>query len=134
MKIVLRVLSVLIGLMLLMNGLRFIVDPAGASAGLEMDLLTGVGASSQLGDIGAFFIGASILLGLGQRAGQSHWLYAAALMLGSAATMRTLVWVAGSADFAPQFIVPELVMTAVLVAAARVRAGEGGSETSPLAT
>ena len=125
MKIVLRVLAILINLIMLANGVRFVLDPAGVAAELQMDLLTGVSASTQLGDIGGFFIAVAIMLGLGQRPGASHWFYPAAIMIGSAAIMRTLVAVAGHADFLPEFIVPEIAMATILVAAARARSDEG---------
>lgn len=124
MNIALRILAGLINLMMLWNALQFLFRPAAATAGLEMDLLTGAGASTQLGDIGGFFLAGAVILGLGQRHGQSHWFYPAIILFCSAAAMRTLVAVAGHADFLPQFIIPEIVMAAILFAAARARADE----------
>ncbi len=124
MKLLLRVLSGLVGLMMLANGVRFGIDPAGAAAGLGMHLLTGVGASTQIGDIGAFFLSIATFVALAQRRGAAHWLLPAAVLLGAAAGMRTLAAATGNAPFAPQFIVPELVMVAILVGAARARADE----------
>ena len=51
MKIALRVLAAII------NGVRFVLDPAGVTARLGMDLQTGASASTQLGDIGGLFLG-----------------------------------------------------------------------------
>jgi len=115
----LRGLSILIGVSLFFNAVRFAFAPAGAAADLGMGLLTGVGASTQIGDIGALFLAASVLIALGQRPGQGRWLLAAAILLGCAALMRTLAGATGHADFAPQFVVPEVVMAGILVAAAR---------------
>jgi hypothetical protein len=44
--------------------------------------------------------------------------------LGAAAVMRTAAFVAGYAPFGTEFIVPEVVMTLILVGAARSRADE----------
>jgi len=126
MKVAIRILSILIGLVFLLNGAQFVFDPAAATSGLGMDLLTGVGASTQLGDIGGFFFAVAIMIGLAQRPGESRWFYPAALLLASAALMRTLAWLTGSADIAPQFIVSEVVMTAILLLAAHMRADEMG--------
>ena len=127
MKILFRILSVLTGLMLAANAVQFVVDPAAAAASLGMALLTGVGASTQIGDIGAFFWVAVIAIGLGQLPGKSDWFYVAALLLGMAAVVRTLAWMLGHADFATQFIVAELVMAAILVVATRLRQAEPGT-------
>ena len=53
-------------------------------------------------------------------------LQAPAILLVCAAVMGTLVCLAGHAPFAPQFILPEVVMPVLLVAATRARADEAG--------
>ena len=58
----------------------------------------------------------SIFLGAFQC--RAHWLYAAAMLVGGAAVMRTIAFLLHDAPFATQFIVPEVVMTAMLVGAA----------------
>ncbi|MCH2172922.1 hypothetical protein MK489_19265 [Myxococcota bacterium] len=121
---VIRVLSFLPGLIFLVSGIRWIFDPTNAAQELGMDLLTGIGASTQIGDIGAFFVSGAVMIGLAQRHGQSHWFYPAALLVGSAAGMRTLAYGLGHADFATRFIVAEVVMAAILLAAAKSRAHE----------
>jgi hypothetical protein len=124
MKIALRVLSLLVGLFFMVSGLRWIVDPAGAADALGMQLQSGAGASTQIGDIGALFVAVAVSIGLAQRPGQAHWLHPAALLLGLTATMRSLAWLTGNADFTSQFIVAEVGMAAILMAAAHVRSGE----------
>ena len=124
MKIAIRVIPLLFALMFLLTSLQWIVDPAGAARGLEMELQSGLGASTQIGDLGAFFFASSLLIGFGSLTGRSHWLYAPALLIGSAALIRSLAWASGNAAFGTKFIVAELVMTALLVAAARLRADE----------
>ena len=127
MKILFRILSVLVGLMLAGNAIQFIVNPEAAAAGLGMELLTGVGASTQIGDIGAFFWVAVLAIGLGQRSGKGEWLYVAALLLGTAAVVRTIAWMLGNADLATQFIVAEIIMAGILITAARLRSEEAGT-------
>jgi len=122
MKMVFRVLTVLIAIQFLGIGIWWIVSPAGAAAQLGMELLTGMGASTQIGDMSAFFLAISAMIALGQRPGESHWFYPAAMLLGTAAVTRTLAFLTGNAPFGLEFIVPELIMTAVLVMAARRRA------------
>ncbi|NQZ97862.1 MAG: hypothetical protein HRU01_15225 [Myxococcales bacterium] len=119
MHIVARVLSLLIALTFLITAVQWIADPAAAAQGLGMELLTGLGASTQIGDIGALFISLPIMIGLAQRQGQAHWLLPASLLLLSAAGMRTLGWATGNAGFGAQFIVPEVVMAAILFSCER---------------
>jgi hypothetical protein len=125
MKLAARIATGLIALLFLAMGVRWIVDPAGAAAGLGMELLTGLGASSQIGDFGAFFLSGGAMLAWAVRTGQAGWTYPPAIMVGAAAVMRTLAWATGNADFAAQAIVPEIIMTAIFVGSARLRAGEG---------
>jgi hypothetical protein len=124
MKMTFRVLSALAGLMFLFTGINWIIDPASAAAELGMELLKGLGASTQIGDLSAFFLSLAAMIGLAQRTGQSHWFYPAAMLLGTAAVTRTLAYLTGNADFGTQFIVPEIVMTGVLLMAARTRSDE----------
>ena len=51
----------LIGAALLLTGLRWLTDPAGAAENLYMPLLDGAARSTQVGDLTAFFITGGIL-------------------------------------------------------------------------
>ena len=63
---VIKFLAGLVGVMLLGTGIRWLIDPAGAAALIGMGTLDGVAGSSQIGDLGAFFVvtGGFALLGL----------------------------------------------------------------------
>ena len=61
----LRALTALSGLGLLLIGLGWWVHPAAAAEILGASLLEGTGRSTQIGDSGAFFIGAGALLAWG---------------------------------------------------------------------
>jgi len=124
MQTVLRVLSMIIGVLFLGQAIQWIVWPDVIAANLGMEVLTGAAASTQIGDIGAFFFCVAAMIGLGLRRGESQWLLGSALLLGSAAVMRTLAWVAGHADFAGGLIGPEVILATILTLAARSRADE----------
>ncbi len=126
MKKALRIVSILIGVLAFATAMQFAFLPARAAGRLGMKLLEGPGASTQLGDIGGLFLAVAVLVGLAQRRGQAGLLLAPAILVGCAAVMRTLVSLTGHAPFAPQFILPEVVLAALLFAAARARADEAG--------
>jgi hypothetical protein len=126
-KKALRIISILIGVLSFATAMRFLFMPARAAERLGMPLLEGVGASTQIGDIGALFLAVAVLVGLAQRPGQAGLLLAPAILVGCAAVMRTLAFLTGHAPFVPQFIVPEAVMAGLLFAAARAREDEGGA-------
>ena len=120
-----RVIVGLFGLMMFVMGLRWLVDPAGAAAGIGMPVLDGLARSSQIGDLGAFFIvsGGFALLGVIKR--NAALLYAPAALVGVAALFRLLAWLVQGAAFAPEFIVFELIMCAVFLFARHRLAAAG---------
>ncbi len=118
MKKVLRVLSGLVGVLFLVNLSGWIFDPASAADGLGMPLLDGVGRSTQIGDIGSFFLAVSGLSLVGALREKADPLRAAALLLGGAAALRIFAWLAHGAAFTPGFIVAEVLTAGVLLATA----------------
>ena len=112
-----RAIQLLVGLPGLLFGLQtlgWLTDPAAAAEGLGMPLLDGVGRSTQVGDLTAFFFALTVLILAGAVRRNAVMLGAAALLLGGAAVFRTLAALAHGADLALNFIIIELVITAVL--------------------
>ncbi|MEE3331157.1 MAG: hypothetical protein VX246_09835 [Myxococcota bacterium] len=124
MTIAIRILAALPGLLFIGNGIQWLVDPAAVAESLGMELLTGIGASTQIGDLGSFFFVTGIFIIAGQLPGKSHLFYPPACLLAGAAVFRTLAYLLGHADFAGAMIGPEVVMTAILLLAARRLAAE----------
>jgi len=119
----LRVAVMVLGVLFALQGIGWIADPTRAAAGLGMPLLDGVGRSTQIGDLAAFFLtlGATILAGA--RPGRARLLHVPAGLLGAAAVARTLAWALHGAAFAATFIAIEVGCAALLLTAAR-RLGE----------
>lgn len=118
MHIALRVCAALPGALFMIMGLNWAIDPQAAAAGLGMALLDGAARSAQIGDIGAFFIGLGCMILLGVVTLQKQWFYAAGLLLGGAATMRLLAWIAHGAPFTADAIAVEVVATILMLVAA----------------
>jgi hypothetical protein len=78
----LRLLTVLSGLGLLVFGLGWWVHPGPAAEMLGATLLEGTGRSAQIGDTGAFFVGAGSMLAWGAIRGQASVLLAGGLLVG----------------------------------------------------
>ena len=98
-----------------MIGLRWAVDPTGAASGLGMTLMQGVGLSSQIGDIGAFFIGMGSMILLGLITQSRVWFQAPALLLALTAVLRLLAWLVHDAALTLDMIIVEVVICALLL-------------------
>lgn len=122
----LKVIVALPAILFLIVGLRWLIAPAGVAAEFGMPLLDGLGRSTQIGDLAAFFIGSSVMVLLGVVTQNKTWLLAPALLLSLTAVFRLLAWLVHDASFAGQQIAIEVVVAALLVFAAS-RAVQPGS-------
>lgn len=110
-----RILVALPGLLMGVNALGWMIRPEATAKSLGMPLLDGMARSTQLGDLGAFFATAAVTILLGAWTQKRTWLYCGAMLLGSAAVLRTLAWAAHGAELGTAFIVPEVVMTSIVL-------------------
>lgn len=116
---VFRGLAALVGVFFVLSGLRWIIDPAGAGAGLGLPLLDGIALSTQIGDLGAFFFAGGTMALLGAWKQKAEWYLAPAFLIGTAAVFRILAAVVQGAELALPFIIIEAIMTGILVMAAK---------------
>ncbi|MBK6740887.1 MAG: hypothetical protein IPG64_25130 [Haliea sp.] len=117
MKILFRILVAIPAILFVVMGLRWAVAPEGAAASLGMTLMTGVGLSSQIGDVGSFFLAMGIMMLIGLITGRRSWFQAPALMLALAATLRVLAWLVHDAALALDMIIVEVALASVLMMA-----------------
>ena len=110
-----RVLSFLPGLLFLSNAYTWVTNPLAASNGLGMQYLEGIGRSTQIGDFSAFFIGVGIFCLLGSIFKNVSFLFAAVIILLSAAIMRIVAWQIYSADLASIFIGVEMIASTMIL-------------------
>jgi hypothetical protein len=122
---VVRVLVALCGVFFVVTGLRWLVDPAGAAGAMGMELLGGIGRSTQIGDLATFFLALGMMILVGLITSRRHWFHVPALMLLAAAIFRVLAWLLHDAALAGQLIVLELVVACLLLfGASRLAARE----------
>ena len=106
------------GLIMLSNAVMFVLSPADAAGDLGMPLLEGIGLSTQLADLGAFFTFSALLIFYGVIYSKGEYLRITALLLGLAAILRVIAWGANGAAFATELIVAEIVLVIWLLAGA----------------
>jgi hypothetical protein len=118
MKQTLRIIVVLTGLLFIGLGLRWLIDPTGSANDLGMPLLDGLGRSTQIGDLGAFFFSGGIMIMMGLLTDKRSWFYAPMLLVATTAVFRVIAWAFHDAAFASEQIAVEAVLTALLITAA----------------
>jgi len=115
MKNVLRVIAGLVGILFFLNGLQWIISPANVAASLGMPLLEGVGLSTQIGDLGSFFITVGAMTLIGAITTTRHWFYAPSMLLLVAALYRTLSTILYDAPFVMSAIIVEISVGLFLI-------------------
>ena len=115
MKNVLRIVAGLVGVLFFLNGLQWIISPANVAESLGMPLLEGVGLSTQIGDLGSFFITVGAMTLIGAITTTRHWFYAPSMLLLVAALYRTLSTLLYGAPFVMSAIVVEIVVGLFLI-------------------
>ena len=115
---VLRLVVAVPGIFFVVTGLRWVVAPAGVAPEFGMPVLEGVGLSTQIGDLGAFFVAVGLFVLIGLVTQKRSWFYASTMLLGFAVLFRVLAWLFHGASFTPDMIAVELVLTGLFLFAA----------------
>ena len=110
-----RILSGIIGLLMLWTCVGWLVDPATVAASLAMPLLEGLGGNTQIGDFTSFFFTAGVFACIAAYRVEYAWLYATISLLGSAAIFRSLAVVIHESDPLIEAICFEIVASVVLI-------------------
>lgn len=106
------------GLIMLSNAVMFVLSPADVAGDLGMPLLEGIGLSTQLADLGAFFTFSALLIFYGVIYSKGEYLRITALLLGLTAILRVIAWGVNGAAFATELIVAEIVLVIWLLTGA----------------
>ena len=119
---IITILVVLAAILFIVNGLRWLVDPAGIVGMFGLELSSGVGLSTQVGDMSAFFLTLGICMLMGVVTTNHLWFYPAMILLGLTALGRIIAWLIHDAALATSLIMPEvLIMVLLLLASRQVR-------------
>lgn len=115
----LRVAVALPAILFVVMGLRWLVDPAGIAPELGLSLERGLGLSSQVADLSAFFLVLGLCILVALVTGRRSWYYPPVLLLLLAATGRIVAWAVHDAALATAPIGVELLVSVLLLAASR---------------
>ena len=109
-----RLLVLLFGILFLVTGLRWLLAPAGIAPDFGLALGSGIGLSSQVGDMSAFFLTLGVCILTGLTTQRSVWYYPPIILLSLTAVGRVLAWLIHDAALATQLIAPEVIVSLVL--------------------
>lgn len=116
---VFKIFVALPAVLFVVMGLRWLVDPSGTAVEFGFMLADGLGRSSQVGDLSAFFLTLGVCILMGLVSGRRLWYYPPAMLLLFATLGRVLSWLVHDAAFAGSMIAVEVMVAALLLAAAR---------------
>jgi hypothetical protein len=114
-KRILKIVAGLFGVFFTLMGLRWVFDPSAAAESLGMVLLNGSALSTQIGDLGSFFITVGVMTLIGVITQTRHWFYAPSMLLLVAALYRSLATFMYGAPFALSSIIIEVVVGLFLI-------------------
>ena len=125
MNIVLRAVVLLCGVLFIVTGLRWLLAPAGVAPEFGLALSSGVGLSSQIGDMSAFFLTLGVCIMMGLTTQRSVWYYPPIILLSVTAVGRVLAWLLHDAALATDLIAPEVIVALILLISSRRLPAQG---------
>ena len=125
MNIVLRAVVLLCGVLFIVTGLRWLLAPAGVAPEFGLALSSGVGLSSQIGDMSAFFLTLGVCIMMGLTTQRTVWYYPPVILLAVTAGGRVLAWLLHDAALATDLIAPEVIVVLILLIASRRLPAQG---------
>ena len=125
MNIALRAIVLLCGVLFIITGLRWLLAPAGVAPEFGLALSTGVGLSSQVGDMSAFFLTLGVCILMGLTTQRIIWYYPPIILLSLTAVGRVLAWLLHDAALAIGLIAPEVIVALILLTASRRLSAQG---------
>ena len=125
MNVALRAIVLLCGALFIVTGLRWLLAPAGVAPEFGLVLSTGVGLSSQIGDMSAFFLTLGVCILMGLITQRAIWYYPPIILLSLTAVGRLLAWLLHDAALAMNLIAPEVIVALILLIASRRLPAQG---------
>ena len=125
MNIALRAIVLVCGVLFIVTGLRWLLAPVGVAPEFGLVLSSGVGLSSQIGDMSAFFLTLGVCILMGLTTQRTIWYYPPIILLSLTAIGRVLAWLLHDAALATDLIAPEVIVALILMIASRRLPAQG---------
>ena len=125
MNVALRAIVLLCGVLFIVTGLRWLLAPVGVAPEFGLVLSSGVGLSSQIGDMSAFFLTLGVCILMGLITQRAIWYYPPIILLSLTAVGRLLAWLLHDAALAMNLIAPEVIVALILLIASRRLPAQG---------
>jgi|TARA_B000000565_G_scaffold189571_1_gene144448 hypothetical protein len=124
-NIALRAIVLVCGVLFIVTGLRWLLAPVGVAPEFGLVLSSGVGLSSQIGDMSAFFLTLGVCILMGLITQRAIWYYPPIILLSLTAVGRLLAWLLHDAALAMNLIAPEVIVALILLIASRRLPAQG---------
>ena len=115
-----KILLVLLAVLFTSLAMRWLVSPAGVAPEFGFELAHGLGRSTQIGDLFAFFLTSSLCMLIGVVRTDRVWLYPPLFLFALAIVGRLVAWLVHDAAFAAAQLAVEFISVVVLLVALRL--------------
>ena len=109
-----KFLSSIPAVVFLIIGVFWVMQPGIMAENFGMVLSSGLGLSSQIGDLGSYFVSSALMIFYGIYTNNTHWFYPPILIMLLTALFRTLSTFLHDAPFAADMIGSEILFSGIL--------------------
>ena len=115
MSLITTFLSSIPAVVFLIIGVFWVMQPGIMAENFGMVLSSGLGLSSQIGDLGSYFVSSALMIFYGIYTNNTHWFYPPILIMLLTALFRTLSTFLHDAPFAADMIGSEILFSGILI-------------------
>ena len=115
MSFITKFLSSIPAVVFLIIGVFWVLQPGIMAENFEMVWSSDLGLSSQIGDLGSYFVSSALMIFYGIYTNNTHWFYPPILIMLLTALFRTLSTLLHDAPFAADMIGSEILFSGILI-------------------
>ena len=115
MSLITKFLSSIPAVVFLIIGVFWVLQPGIMAENFGMVLSSDLGLSSQIGDLGSYFVSSALMIFYGIYTNNTHWFYPPILIMLLTALFRTLSTLLHDAPFAVDMIGSEILFSGILI-------------------